>query len=391
MRCTTGRGTDGHWRSRCCAPCSPLRSPCGRVPPTSRRSRRCPSASRSSSTVASTMPPGSWHRSVRISCSASRTPASRPRSAPRCGSSTRRRRCTSRSTRFDDEPGPHHRQGDAARRAAVARRRGRHPLRHLRRRPQRVPVRDQPERRPHRRPDHRRGAQLQPAVGRRVGRRRAPHDDSGWTAELAIPFSTLRFDPAKRGLGLQRAALRAAPRRAGVLGADPARRRRQAGLAVRRAHRNPGRRAGAEPQRQALHARHPEPRRRPRQRAREERPRLRRRPQVGRHARAQPRPDRQHRLRRDGGRRAAGEPHPLPPVLPGEALLLPGERRHLRLRAARDQHQRDAADEAVLLAPHRAGARTASRCRSSGGTRLTGRVGRVERRPARRADRRRPC
>ena len=84
-----------------------------------------------------------------------------------------RRPSTSASTRSTTSAEPHHREGDAARRAAVARRRGRHPLRHLRRRPQRVPLRDQPERRPDRRHDHRRGTQLQPAVGRRVGRRRA--------------------------------------------------------------------------------------------------------------------------------------------------------------------------------------------------------------------------
>ena len=55
----------------------------------------------------------------------------------------------------------------------------------------------------------------------------------GWFAEMAIPFSTLRFDPNATRLGTERAPLRPAPRRAGLLVADPARRRRQARLAIR--------------------------------------------------------------------------------------------------------------------------------------------------------------
>jgi hypothetical protein len=47
--------------------------------------------------------------------------------------------------------------------------------------------------------------------------------------------------------------------------------------------------------------------------------------ESGRDAGADGRPHLQHRLRAGGGRRAAGEPDALQPVLSGEARLLPGE------------------------------------------------------------------
>ena len=65
-----------------------------------------------------------------------------------------------------------------------------------------------------------------------VASRRTPE---GWFSEMAIPFSTLRFDPGRDGVGTERAPLRPPPRRAGLLVAHPPRRRRQARLAVRRA------------------------------------------------------------------------------------------------------------------------------------------------------------
>ncbi len=65
-------------------------------------------------------------------------------------------------------------------------------------------------------------------------------------------------------------------------------------------------------------------RRRPAARQRPERRRRRRR-EVQHHAEPHRRPHLQHRLRAGGSRRAAGEPHALQPVLPGEARLLPRE------------------------------------------------------------------
>ncbi len=58
----------------------------------------------------------------------------------------------------------------------------------------------------------------------------------------------------------------------------------------------------------------------------------------------------QHRLRRDRGRHAAHEPDALPAVLPGEAHVLPGGVRHLRIRPGPGHR-----DAAVLQPAHRAG------------------------------------
>ena len=57
--------------------------------------------------------------------------------------------------------------------------------------------------------------------------------------------------------------------------------------------------------------------------------RRRRRPQVEHHPEPHPRRDGQHGLRPGRGGRAADQPRPLQPLLPGEAALLPGERRLL--------------------------------------------------------------
>ena len=96
------------------------------------------------------------------------------------------------------------------------------------------------------------------------------------------PLLHAALRPEGEVLGLQRPALRPAPRRAGVLGADPARRGRQAGLALRQPHRDPRRRAGPEPQRQAVRPWPPTQRaRRRRHRPREERLRVRPRRRSG--------------------------------------------------------------------------------------------------------------
>ena len=87
--------------------------------------------------------------------------------------------------------------------------------------------------------------------------------------------------------------------------------------------------------------------------------RSRRRREVRRHREPDRRLHRQHRLRAGGGRRAAGEPDAVQPVLPGEARVLPRGARHLRLRRAAASPARQpapaAADTAVsvLQPPHR--------------------------------------
>ncbi len=131
------------------------------------------------------------------------------------------------------------------------------------------------------------------------------------------------------------------------MGADPARRRPLPGVALRLAERHPRRRPGLEPERQALRGR-----RRQRVGGGGGRGggRLRPRRQMGGDPRHEPRPHRQHRLRRDRGRRSADQPHPLLTVFSREARVLFGERRHFR---ARLRDRPDAAGEGVLLAPHR--------------------------------------
>ena len=86
--------------------------------------------------------------------------------------------------------------------------------------------------------------------------------------------------------------------------------------------------------------------------------RHRRRRQVRRHPEPHRRPDRSHRLRPGGDRRAAGEPHALQSLFPGKARLFSRGARHLRLRSwrhgrlhGRQQCIRHA--QPLLLAPNR--------------------------------------
>ena len=74
-----------------------------------------------------------------------------------------------------------------------------------------------------------------------------------------------------------------------------------------------------------------------------------------REVRDHPEPDRrlhrQHRLRPGRGRRAADQPHPLQPVLPRKTRLLPRERRALRLRRRQQLQCRPQRRAAALLQP----------------------------------------
>ncbi len=63
--------------------------------------------------------------------------------------------------------------------------------------------------------------------------------------------------------------------------------------------------------------------------------RFRRRPEIQHHAEPDARCDHQHRLRAGRGRRSAGQPRSLHAVLPGEAAVLPRERRLLQRRQSR--------------------------------------------------------
>ena len=79
---------------------------------------------------------------------------------------------------------------------------------------------------------------------------------------------------------------------------------------------------------------------------------LRSRRQVRRRIGAEPRPHREHRLRAGRGGRAAGEPDPLPPLLPREAGLLPRERGDVQRRRPRQRLR--APRRPLLHAAHRA-------------------------------------
>ncbi len=167
-------------------------------------------------------------------------------------------------------------------------------------------------------------------------------DGEGWTAELAIPFKTLRFRKEVDGLGAQRPALRRAPAGDRPLDGGAPRRldleplrggaprgalRRAAGPRPRRPAlplgRSDGRGGRGQGRRRRLQERHPEP-----------------------HRLAH----RQHRLRGDGGGRPPGQPDPLPAVLPREAVVLPRGRRHLRGGGARRRQLRP---RPLLQPPHR--------------------------------------
>ena len=188
----------------------------------------------------------------------------------------------------------------------------------------------------------------------RVAARRT---DDGWAAEFAIPFRTLRYPDADGAgsLGVQRRAHRAAQERGHAAGRLVAGRRRPAPRQPGRPARGARRAAACAVQRrgEAVRARRRDPGARASRRAATGRGRMavRRRRQVGGEAGPGARRDGQARLHSGGGRRPAGEPHPLRAVPPGEARVLPRERRPLRLRQPR--RVRDAALPDVLLATHR--------------------------------------
>ena len=170
--------------------------------------------------------------------------------------------------------------------------------------------------------------------------------DGGWTIEMAIPFKSLRYQPGRDqtwGINLRRVvrwknewsyltqmprALTDVPRHPeGVVGGT------LVGLQVPSGSRNieikPYALAGVATDNTVTP---PVSQRR--------QPARRRRREVRHHPEPDGRPHREHRLRAGRGRRAAGEPHALQPVLSREARLLPRGRRHLRVRRARQRRPR---------------------------------------------------
>ena len=229
------------------------------------------------------------------------------------------------------------RQRDASRhQPAAPERHLRGAVRHLPRPPQRLHLLRQRHRRLRRQPGHRRGPaqrRLEHGVdGPHGGIRRRLDDRDGDSLQVAA----LRPGP-RADLGDQPAAGRALEERMVVPGPRAARAdhlpRHPEGLVGGHAHR-PGS-AGRQPHHRAEAVRPQRALHRPDRGAAVGaglRGAGRRRLQVRADPELHRRPDRQHRLRPGRSRRAAGQPHPLQPVLPREARLLPRRRRHVRLR-----------------------------------------------------------
>ena len=184
--------------------------------------------------------------------------------------------------------------------------------------------------------------QHQHQLGRRVGRRLPPHRrrlgcrDRHPDGDASLPQAR------GAGLGRQLHAQHPPQERAGVLGADlegvhpdPRQPRRHHDR-----HRRRQPRSGSA--HDALYARgRPTGSRGGHRRGRRPRrlgiQRLRSRRQVRRCVWPQPGSDAEHRLRAGRGGRTAGEPDALSPLLSGEAGFLPGERRDVQRRGARER------------------------------------------------------
>ena len=170
--------------------------------------------------------------------------------------------------------------------------------------------------------------------------------DGGWTIEMAIPFKSLRYQPGRDqtwGINLRRVVrwknewsyLAQVPRALttfrGILKVSSA--GTLVGLQVPSGGRNlelkPYALAGVSTDRTVT----------PPLSQRPDRPH-RRRSEVRHHAEPDRRPHRQHRLRAGRGRRAAGQPDPLQPVLSREARLLSRGPRHVRVRGPRQRGPR---------------------------------------------------
>ena len=197
---------------------------------------------------------------------------------------------------------------------------------------------------------------LEPDLGRvDVGR-----FEGGWTVEAAMPFKSLRYRPGRAQIwGIQRPPHQpleerdlvpdaACPAASGSAAASSqlSLAATLVGLEAPPASRN------LEIKPYAI----VEPHDRPTvDAARAQRPRRRRRPR--REVRPHAEPDRrlhlQHRLRPGRGRRAAGQPHALQPVLPREARVLPREPGHVRVR--RRSGGNAAGDTPVLFYSRRIG------------------------------------
>ena len=282
---------------------------------------------------------------------------------------------------------------NGSRRDSPARRDGRLPdrPRHLPRPAERLRLRHEPRRPRVRRAGHERGpGRRRERPGGQGGslsgfnlnwdaawKVRTRSGDFGWSAEFAIPFRTLRYGREtgrEWGLNFQRNLRRRnessfwapLPRqydlfrlsRAGTLAGlepPPQRNLKLLPYALGEATEKPA--LGESPRHDGRGGR---------------------RPEVERHAEPHARRHGEHRLRAGRGRRAAGQPRPLQPLLPGEAAVLPRERGAVPARLA-------GGGRPLLLAPDRDRALGRGRPDRRGRAPL-GQARRLQRRPARHAD-----
>ena len=191
-----------------------------------------------------------------------------------------------------------------------------------------------------------------------VWRSGAAVDSLGWSAEVAIPLDQLRYPDSDEAVWGPQHRPRNPQKERGGLPRPPA-----AGLRVPGPlpHLAPGAADADGPASQpSAHGRRPLPA--GRLPARLQRPRfgrVRPRPRPGLQARPHslhdPGPVLEDRLRPGGSRPGGSQPHPLQPVLPREARLLPRRGRHLRVRREGGEAApgSPAADAAVLQPAHR--------------------------------------
>ena len=210
--------------------------------------------------------------------------------------------------------------------------------RHVCRPPQRLRLLHQRGRRQGRHADCQRGTRRQHQLGRGVVGRMRARTAEGWTAEFRIPFKTLRFeggDAHDWGINFARRIRR----KNEVSYWSPVSR----AFSIYRASsegdldRPASPAAGPQHPHQAVSARRRGARRRrERFRSRLRAPAWTSRPGITPSLTLDV--DHQPGLRAGRGRRAAGQPHPVQPLLPGKARVLPRELRHLLLRRHPAQH-----------------------------------------------------
>ena len=222
-----------------------------------------------------------------------------------------------------------HRHADGPRRKYRGGRSHRDPPRHVPRSAQRLLLRHQSLRRARRRP--RRQRSVERRLGRDLGRPHAPHRCRAGARSSRFRSRASASRPAPRHWGFNITRTHPSQARRSPMVGRAARHAVLPGLGGRRDH--PARRSLARhrPRRPSVpRGPHAEARRRQRHGREAGARRL-----LQHHAQPEADHDLQHRLRRNGSRRAPDQPDPLFGAVSGEAIVLPRRRRRLQLREHR--------------------------------------------------------